>query len=91
MSDTNDALKQAEAKLKKAAGQLAQAENALEADQLVEAIVDNAVPDLAQNAPEAELRVPPDGKAGTLDQELDALKANDAKTKFDEQVAAAEE
>lgn len=89
MSDKT--LKQAEQELDKASARLREAQEALEADQVVEAIVDQAVPDLAPDAVALDLQTPAKAKAGTLDEELEALKENAARTKFDEEVMKAEE
>lgn len=89
MSDKT--LKQAEQELEKAESRLRQAQDALEADQIVEAIVDQSVPDLAPDAVQLDLKTPAKAKAGTLDAELAALKENAAETKFDEEVMKAEE
>lgn len=83
-------LKQTEQELEKAQSKLAQASEALEADRVVEAIVDQAVPDLAPNAVELDLGTPQETGPGTLDEELKELRENAARTAFDEEVTKAE-
>lgn len=92
MADSNKSLEQAEKDLEKAVAKLQQTDAALRADQLVNAVADAAVPNLAQNAPQQELGTPPAaGKAGTLDEEMQALRENEEKTKQAEILAEAGE
>lgn len=88
MSDVNKELQAAEKKLEGAAAELTQAADALQAGRLVEAVVDDAVPDLSPDPPKLE-EAPP-VKRGSLDEVLSALAENAARTKFDEEVAEAE-
>ncbi|MBD5559424.1 MAG: hypothetical protein HDQ87_03555 [Clostridia bacterium] len=91
MSDQNKDLSQAEQKLEKAAAELEDSAAALRADQFVEAVVDAAVPDLAPDAPASQIgSAPPAAAAGTLDEELSALKDNAARTRQDQRIMEAE-